>query len=160
VVPKATVKDAKPASQAEPLTNSETKVSAETQVSREPTPTDGSSVTTAEANGAETAQEKAQPVPAPAPVKQKPSSWAGLFNKGQAAGAGPVASGQADTNGAAAEGANVAPNGPSSFTPSIKASLGEALQAYRVGKPEKISFLEPRGLINNGNMCYMNSVSL
>ena len=49
-----------------------------------------------------------------------------------------------------------------SFAASFKrntSSLAEALRAYRVGGGEKISFLEPRGLINPGNMCYMNSVS-
>ena len=41
-------------------------------------------------------------------------------------------------------------------------SLVEALTSYSVkGNKEaaKIPFLEPRGLINTGNMCYMNSVS-
>ncbi|KAL1842164.1 hypothetical protein VTJ49DRAFT_5937 [Mycothermus thermophilus] len=37
-------------------------------------------------------------------------------------------------------------------------SLAQALQAYRAAAPEKLAFLEPRGLVNTGNMCYMNSV--
>ena len=43
------------------------------------------------------------------------------------------------------------------------ASLAEALSSYNVKgmkDSSKISFLEPRGLVNTGNMCYMNSVSL
>jgi ubiquitin carboxyl-terminal hydrolase 10 len=36
--------------------------------------------------------------------------------------------------------------------------MAEALRAFRVGHPEKLKFIEPRGLINTGNMCYMNSV--
>lgn len=40
-------------------------------------------------------------------------------------------------------------------------SLAEALSSYKVDEIQdesKISFLEPRGLVNTGNMCYMNSV--
>lgn len=47
---------------------------------------------------------------------------------------------------------------------SIKAgSLADALTSYSVkdcGETTKVAFLEPRGLVNTGNMCYMNSVSL
>jgi len=42
------------------------------------------------------------------------------------------------------------------------ASLSEALSSYSVAEARensKIAFLEPRGLVNTGNMCYMNSVS-
>lgn len=42
-------------------------------------------------------------------------------------------------------------------------SLADALNSYSVkGSSEtaKVAFLEPRGLVNTGNMCYMNSVSL
>ena len=41
-------------------------------------------------------------------------------------------------------------------------SLADALSSYSVesiSHSSKISFLEPRGLVNTGNMCYMNSVS-
>lgn len=38
----------------------------------------------------------------------------------------------------------------------VLASLGEEVFRYS----DKISFLEPRGLVNTGNMCYMNSVGL
>ena len=42
-------------------------------------------------------------------------------------------------------------------------SLAEALNSFSVKQSKeshKIAFLEPRGLVNTGNMCYMNSVSL
>ena len=41
------------------------------------------------------------------------------------------------------------------------ASLAEALSTYNVKDSKeatKLAFLEPRGLVNTGNMCYMNSV--
>lgn len=41
-------------------------------------------------------------------------------------------------------------------------SLSEALSSYSVAEARensKVAFLEPRGLVNTGNMCYMNSVS-
>jgi len=39
-------------------------------------------------------------------------------------------------------------------------SLGDVLRSYTVESDNKIPFLEPRGLVNTGNMCYMNSVSV
>ena len=39
------------------------------------------------------------------------------------------------------------------------ASLADALKQYGVQNDARLSFLEPRGLVNTGNMCYMNSVS-
>jgi ubiquitin carboxyl-terminal hydrolase 10 len=39
-------------------------------------------------------------------------------------------------------------------------SLAEALKSFSVASTEsKVAFLKPRGLVNSGNMCYMNSVS-
>ena len=38
------------------------------------------------------------------------------------------------------------------------ASLAEALRQY-TSASGRLQFLEPRGLVNTGNMCYMNSVS-
>lgn len=48
-----------------------------------------------------------------------------------------------------------APNGVQGVPKS--ASLAEALKQHSVTN-EHLSFLEPRGLVNTGNMCYMNSV--
>ena len=48
------------------------------------------------------------------------------------------------------------------FPPSRAGSLADALGSYSVkdsNKNAKMAFLKPRGLINIGNMCYMNSVS-
>lgn len=39
-------------------------------------------------------------------------------------------------------------------------ALGEVLQSYNVDVPDKIAFLEPRGLYNSAVDCYINSVSL
>lgn len=41
-------------------------------------------------------------------------------------------------------------------------TLAEALSSYNVkndNEASKISFVKPRGLVNTGNMCYMNSVN-
>lgn len=46
-----------------------------------------------------------------------------------------------------------------SFSKSNASSLAEALADFRIASGQKLAFLEPRGLINTGNMCYMNSVS-
>ena len=40
------------------------------------------------------------------------------------------------------------------------ATVADVLSAYNVESDEKLIFLEPRGLVNTGNMCYMNSVSV
>lgn len=40
-----------------------------------------------------------------------------------------------------------------------KASMVEVLRNYGSGSyNDRVSFIEPRGLVNTGNMCYMNSV--
>lgn len=157
-LPKATVKSNKPASLATEPSN---KADAKANVPPEASAVAAAPSTEATANDSEAKEAGTQqpvPAPAPAPVKQKPTSWAALLQARNTAVSSPQGAAQADSNGTAAGGADASPNGPSNFARPTKSSLGEALQAYRVGKPEKISFLEPRGLINNGNMCYMNSV--
>lgn len=101
----------------------------------------------------------------PTPVKTAPKLWTGLFAKTGPA-AGPTAStnttGSAvagSVNGGAADAVSGAPAG-AGFAKANASSLAEALRAYRVGGSQKLAFLEPRGLINTGNMCYMNSVGL
>ncbi|KAF2642951.1 cysteine proteinase, partial [Massarina eburnea CBS 473.64] len=83
---------------------------------------------------------KASPLPKPAP-----SSWAALLRKNASpsAQAPPATNGTPTTNG---------PSVPKSD------SLGDVLSSYSVGSDKKLSFLEPRGLVNTGNMCYMNSI--
>lgn len=93
------------------------------------------------------------------PTKAAPGSWAGLFAKTQTKA--PVT--PAGTNGAAALNGSVTPEtsaaAPSSiFSKTTANSVAEAIREYQVGSGDRISFLEPRGLINTGNMCYMNSV--
>ncbi|KAI0009954.1 cysteine proteinase [Xylariaceae sp. FL0662B] len=114
----------------------------------------------------ETTQAEAKPESAPAPVKVAPKLWTGLFAQtGPAApqtgvtGSGPASKG-VDLGGASTDGTTPANGnvGAGSFTKSNASSLAEALRAYRVTSSQKIAFLEPRGLINPGNMCYMNSV--
>lgn len=81
------------------------------------------------------------------PPKAAPGSWASLLRSKNAAPAvkAPVAAnGVAPTNGPVAPKSN---------------SLGDVLASYSVESDKKLSFLEPRGLVNTGNLCYMNSVS-
>lgn len=87
-------------------------------------------------------EESVLAAPAPPPA---PKSWADLVKK------------QAAANAAASI---VAPipiiNGISA--PKTE-SLGEVLGEINViESPSKVAFLKPRGLVNTGNMCYMNSV--
>lgn len=39
-------------------------------------------------------------------------------------------------------------------------SLADVLASFSVDSEKKVTFLEPRGLVNTGNLCYMNSVSI
>lgn len=101
----------------------------------------------------------------PSPVvRAPPTSWANLFARpsarapihgsglnGSAAGGDAVDGDSMDTT------VNNFPG--SAFSKSNASSLAQAIQSYRVESNDKIDFLEPRGLINTGNMCYMNSVS-
>ncbi|EPE35345.1 Cysteine proteinase [Glarea lozoyensis ATCC 20868] len=84
--------------------------------------------------------------PAPAPVAwAKPKLWAGLFNP-------------------SAPRANASKNEKGSTTDQNDSkanteSLADALRSFSVeSNDSKIAFLKPRGLVNTGNMCYMNSV--
>ncbi|PVI00671.1 UCH-domain-containing protein [Periconia macrospinosa] len=82
----------------------------------------------------------------PAAPKAAPSSWAALLRKNAPAPA-PAAPA---TNGI------VSPtNGPPA---PISNSLGDVLASFSVESDKKLSFLEPRGLVNTGNLCYMNSI--
>lgn len=90
-----------------------------------------------------TAEEPAAPVTPPKPAA--PKSWADLVRDKSAA-----------KNAASKATETVVPNGLS-FAKS--ASLADALRQYSVQNDASLSFLEPRGLVNTGNMCYMNSVS-
>lgn len=105
---------------------------------------------TAQSDGAadETAaaSEATEPVPQPAPVRAPPKSWAELARRN----APPASATGTAANGAAPV---VAADGRSKAS-----SLAEAVRAFKVADATRVSFLEPRGLVNTGNMCYMNSV--
>ncbi|KAH0541871.1 hypothetical protein FGG08_003676 [Glutinoglossum americanum] len=91
------------------------------------------------------------PNPASPPPKPTPKSWADLVRANTAKATTTGASGTRNdltkTNGFDIPRAN---------------SLADVLSSFSVdGDNEgesKVSFLEPRGLVNTGNMCYMNSV--
>ncbi|RAH78473.1 cysteine proteinase [Aspergillus japonicus CBS 114.51] len=96
----------------------------------------------------EPADEKAQePAKQTQPAPAAPKSWADLVkSKSLAKAAGTSGSSAAATNGV------VKPK--SEMLADVLMSLGEDVSQYS----DKIGFLEPRGLVNTGNMCYMNSV--
>lgn len=122
---------------------------------RTPKAEDQISVATGEsAAAAPDAASQASSQPAPVPVAK---SWADLVRRNAkptaaaaagATGVSTLSNGEALTNGFHAGGAA-----------SKTASLGDALKQYSVQHDTTLSFLEPRGLVNTGNMCYMNSVS-
>ncbi|KAK5109568.1 hypothetical protein LTR62_006919 [Meristemomyces frigidus] len=84
-----------------------------------------------------------QDTPKAPPPKALPKSWADLVRTKGANGAAMRTNSDAPTNGAPL---------PKSAT------LAEALRQYSVDHGATLSFLEPRGLVNTGNMCYMNSI--
>ena len=83
----------------------------------------------------------------PPPAKAAPKSWADLVRT-KAAAATPATPQTANGSDA-----------PTNFSANTAGSLAEAIRVFSVESTSKISFLEPRGLVNTGNMCYMNSVS-
>ncbi|PHH74312.1 hypothetical protein CDD82_4980 [Ophiocordyceps australis] len=90
-------------------------------------------------------------------TKPIPKTWAGLFTKPATKTITP----SNQTNGSAPQNALVSSDSVATSSPFSKASassLAEAVRAYRVRVGDTVSLLEPRGLINTGNMCYMNSV--
>jgi ubiquitin carboxyl-terminal hydrolase 10 len=94
----------------------------------------------------------AEEAPKPA-APAAPKSWAELLRAKNAAAA-PQAQTQpqssATTNGTTSTNGPVAPKSN---------SLADVLASYSVDAEKKVSFIEPRGLVNTGNLCYMNSVS-
>ncbi|GAP83140.1 putative ubiquitin C-terminal hydrolase [Rosellinia necatrix] len=98
------------------------------------------------------------------PTKAPPKLWSNLFQNQAPAttpsdpnNPGSTALGPgAPSNDAANTG--IGAPGPGTFVKSNVNSLAEALRDYKVSNGHNIIFLEPRGLVNTGNMCYMNSV--
>lgn len=95
--------------------------------------------------------------PKVAPAKAgPPKSWAELLRARQApaaAAAAAVPSSQPETAPDGIVATPSAPQAPRSNT------LADALTSFSVESDKKVSFIEPRGLVNTGNLCYMNSVS-
>lgn len=94
------------------------------------------------------ATEQSTPTSSP-PAKEAPKSWADL-----------VRTAAAPTSAKTNVEANVVAS-TNGFANSKTTSLSEALSTYSVAEVKessRIAFLEPRGLVNIGNMCYMNSV--
>ncbi|KAK4201441.1 hypothetical protein QBC40DRAFT_60306 [Triangularia verruculosa] len=103
----------------------------------------------------------AQAAPVPAPVPAKPKAWAALFAKSSPApsvAASTAVVPRVHTNGNVADASTAASGAVGNLSKSTANSLAEALQAYRPTGIAKLPFLEPRGLVNTGNMCYMNSI--
>lgn len=106
--------------------------------------------TTASATSAnETPKEDAvkETAKAASPPRAAPKSWADLVRaKGASRVSGPAGALSIESNGLVMR--------KSESLADVLTSLGEDVSQYS----DKIAFLEPRGLINTGNMCYMNSV--
>lgn len=83
------------------------------------------------------------------PPKAAPKSWAELLRAKNAPA--PAQAPPSVPNGV------VATSGP---TPPKSNSLSDVLASFSVDADKKVSFLEPRGLVNSGNICYMNSVRI
>ncbi|CAI6336908.1 unnamed protein product [Periconia digitata] len=134
-VPLIPIRSAKAPSVASTTQKSAKSISAEQE---SPKAANGSAAATAEG-----AQEAPKAAAAP---KQAPSSWAALLRKNAPA---PVQAAPA-TNGVLSP-TNAPP-------PPTSNSLGDVLASFSVDSDKKLSFLEPRGLVNTGNLCYMNSI--
>ncbi|KAI1492552.1 hypothetical protein F5X96DRAFT_373059 [Biscogniauxia mediterranea] len=162
VVPKSTPKDVR--SSASPdAKSSEVKQTKPQEASDKP---DAATVSSTDVPQIEAKPEPA-PAPAPAPVKTAPKLWTGLFASSAApstttaGGAGVGTASLSAVPGSSSVDDGTVSNGgvgPGGFSKSNTSSLAEALRVYNVSGSNKIAFLEPRGLINTGNMCYMNSV--
>jgi ubiquitin carboxyl-terminal hydrolase 10 len=101
-----------------------------------------------EVSTTEPVQAEAEEVKTAAPAPKAwitPKAWAGFFNPATAA--------------ATASSDPAATTAVSSFAKPNSESLGDALRSFDpVSNDSNIAFIEPRGLVNTGNMCYMNSV--
>lgn len=94
--------------------------------------------------------EEAKPASVPAPAPAKPTSWAALLHKPASALPKAAATPQATSP---------TEQTRSALPKSTTEKLSDALTSFSAKtKDSKIAFLEPRGLVNTGNMCYMNSV--
>ncbi|KAE8157529.1 hypothetical protein BDV40DRAFT_45205 [Aspergillus tamarii] len=83
----------------------------------------------------------------PSPTRTAPKSWADLVRaKNQSKSAGVTGTPSAVSNGVVKH--------KSESLADVLVNMGDDVSRYS----DKTAFLEPRGLVNTGNMCYMNSV--
>jgi ubiquitin carboxyl-terminal hydrolase 10 len=115
-----------------------------------------------ELEGQENIDAAAVPEVAPA----KPKLWTGLFTESGRSGTSKIhpganvhASGTTTPRSVPGPGVLAPRNGGRGLPKENAEAIIEALRSYRLGSSETYAFVEPRGLINGGNMCYMNSVS-
>jgi hypothetical protein len=95
----------------------------------------------------EPAESSVTPAENPVSPRAAPKSWADLVrSKAQPRGASQTAGVSAESGGLQVP--------RSESIVDVLNSLGSDVEQYG----DKIAFLEPRGLVNTGNMCYMNSV--
>ena len=94
---------------------------------------------------AESAKSEEQEKPSP-PSREPPKSWADLLKSKAASKAAAAPSSTTETNGLVPHKAKPLAD--------VLTGLGDDVTEYS----DKVAFLEPRGLVNTGNMCYMNSV--
>jgi ubiquitin carboxyl-terminal hydrolase 10 len=106
------------------------------------------SVVATEAQGEAQAEDMPEAAPVPAAPKPKPSSWASLLRPAQSQGA-TVSNVESGSN------ANGGPTARGEVLSDVLHDMSATIDV-----PSKVSFLQPRGLVNTGNMCYMNSVRL
>jgi ubiquitin carboxyl-terminal hydrolase 10 len=80
-------------------------------------------------------------------IKTAPKSWADMVRSNT-----PQGSGSASANNQATTAAS------SSSAASKSHAVADVIREFKVNHGGRLSFIEPRGLVNTGNMCYMNSV--
>jgi ubiquitin carboxyl-terminal hydrolase 10 len=91
----------------------------------------------------------AQPTNPASPTPTAPKSWADMVRaKNQSKVAGATTAPSAVSNGVVKH--------KSESLADVLVNLGDDVSQYS----DKTAFLEPRGLVNTGNMCYMNSVRI
>ncbi|ESZ94067.1 hypothetical protein SBOR_5543 [Sclerotinia borealis F-4128] len=112
------------------------------------TPAEAKSTTsevTNEVDEIEPVTEEVKAIAPPPKAWATPRAWTGLFGSSGAPTAPTTVNG--------------GQNESSGFGKKNTESLADALRSFNAeAKDSKMSFLEPRGLVNTGNMCYMNSV--
>jgi ubiquitin carboxyl-terminal hydrolase 10 len=96
-----------------------------------------------------------------ASLKAIPTSWANLFSKSASSHTAVMNDAHGDgasLNGNAAEGTTAGVMPGSNFSETNRSVLAEAIREFKVDSTDRAALIEPRGLVNTGNMCYMNAV--